>query len=468
MQENLSIDIKNQQSSGNDSMENANTKSVSAKIHFQPWVSFSKRDNFQKDSFDIAENQMRGMEDEINRLSGELKRIQDIGELEKKTNAQLEIQVAELKEKLLGKNVQSELEKNLEIAELNKKIKDLQSQLDDAEKSYKKKMEDSKSEQGDKLWRFNWKFSSFVCFLFTEKLNELLEKERQRLKKYEAQTHDIEASQKMIENLMERVATVEKEKAELAGQYEKYATLSDEVVNYKRRMTEMSSILEVKEKAIEKEKADKASIEHSQEDLLRKMKDLQKENDNLVVKLEGLKTENDGLITKNKKLEGRIKVLEDQNKQQLQQINDTLKMPVPITLDRETVQERSMKEVQKLEEFRHRSSPAIEVSGSRRVSNSSLQLSSSPPSLTIPTVNVSDEKRPASSEKDLKIIPKIVEPSTSTEASGKTKEKEYTSTINSQVAPTIPHDSPAQGSSKTFADTFSRSSKEFSLSFFRY
>jgi DNA repair exonuclease SbcCD ATPase subunit len=271
----------------------------------------------------------------------------------------------------------------------------------------------------------------------------------------------------MIETLMERVSTVEKEKADLAGQYEKYATLSDDIANYKKRMNEMSLILDAKEKAIEKEKSDKESIEHSQEELLKKMKDLQKENDNLVVKLEGLKTENDGLITKNKKLEDRIKVLEDENKQQLQKINEALSLPVPIVLDRETVKERSLKELQKLESFREKvTSSSVDICNNRRLSNSSGQLSSSPPpSLTIPTVNFSDEKRPASSQKELKIIPKIVEPSTSStdaSASVKTKEKEYTSTINSQVAPTIPHDSPLHGTSKTFAETFSRSCNKIS------
>lgn len=152
MQENLSIDIKNQQSSGNDSMENANAKSVSEKNSLSTFnFVFNSDFIFQKDSFDIAENQMRGMEDEINRLSAELKRIQEIGELEKNTNTQLEIQVAELKEKLSGKNVQTELEKNLEIAELNKKIKELQLQLDAAERSYNKKMENSMKEQGEKF-----------------------------------------------------------------------------------------------------------------------------------------------------------------------------------------------------------------------------------------------------------------------------------------------------------------------------
>lgn len=101
---------------------------------------------------------MRGMEDEINRLSSELKRIQDLGELEKRTNAQLEIQVAELKEKLNGKNIEVQLEKNVEIAELTKKIKELQVQLDEAEQNYKKKMDESKRDQG----------RNFLCDLFNK------------------------------------------------------------------------------------------------------------------------------------------------------------------------------------------------------------------------------------------------------------------------------------------------------------
>lgn len=88
------------------------------------------------------------MESEINMLSEELKKLHEIGELEKKTNALLEIQVGELKEKLCCKKVQKELEENVEIAELNKKIKDLQAQLSEVEKSYMKKMDDSKREQG--------------------------------------------------------------------------------------------------------------------------------------------------------------------------------------------------------------------------------------------------------------------------------------------------------------------------------
>lgn len=77
-----------------------------------------------------------------------MKRLQELSELEKQTNAQLEIQVDELKEKLRGKKVQEDLEANLEVAELTKKIKELQTQLDEVEKSYKIKLEDCKKEQG--------------------------------------------------------------------------------------------------------------------------------------------------------------------------------------------------------------------------------------------------------------------------------------------------------------------------------
>lgn len=298
--------------------------------------------------------------------------------------------------------------------------------------------------------------------MFIEKLNDLLEKERQKMKKIQAQTHDVESSQRMVDSLMERIAMVEKEKAEIASQFEKYASISDEVVICRKRMNDMSEALEAKEKALEKERQDKASIEHSQDELLKKMKELQKENDQLVVKLEGLKTENEGLINKNKKLEDRIKVLDDQNQQQLHQINETLKMPAPVYVDRDTIQAKSQKDVHKIDEIRVRS---LEVDvppslGGREFSRSStsLQLSSSPPSLVIPTVNVSDEKRPASLGKDLKVIPKIVEPATdSSETASKLKDRGNTSTINSQDVSTLPQDSPVQGTSKAFMDAFSRS-----------
>lgn len=301
-----------------------------------------------------------------------------------------------------------------------------------------------------------------MSFDILEKLNGLLDSERQKLKKFESQQQNVESSQQMIEELMERVAAAEKEKASLLGQYERYSSIADEVSNYKRRINEMSQLLESKEKDLEKERADKASIEHSQDDLLRKMKDLQKENDQLVIKLEGLKTENEGLLTKNKRLEDRIKTLEDQNKEQLKQINETLKSPTPLPSTAETRKSSLPREIEK-SEAKYQKTETADIAGSIHDisrSSTSIHLSTSPPSLTIPTVNFSDEKRPATSGKDLKVIPKIVEPSAaSSDASSRPKDQGYTSTINSQDAPTIPKDSPIHKDGKAFADAFSRSCK---------
>lgn len=89
------------------------------------------------------------MEDQIKKLTDEIEKLREIGELEKQTNAQLEIQVKELKEKLNSRKIQDELERNVEIAEMTKKIKELQGQLNDVEESYRKKLEDCKKEQGE-------------------------------------------------------------------------------------------------------------------------------------------------------------------------------------------------------------------------------------------------------------------------------------------------------------------------------
>lgn len=104
---------------------------------------------------------MRDMQEEIERLTDELKRLQEIGELEKQTNAQLEIQISELKEKLSGKKVEMELEMGLEIAELNKRIKELQMELRETELKYKKKIDESTAENG-KIHTFKQH-----CFMLT-------------------------------------------------------------------------------------------------------------------------------------------------------------------------------------------------------------------------------------------------------------------------------------------------------------
>lgn len=405
------------------------------------------------------------MEDQIDKLTEELRKLQEISELEKETNAQLEIQVNELKDKLNNKKVQQQLEESVEIAELNRKIKELQKQLDEVEKNYQSKLDDCKREQ--------------------KGLNDLLEKERQKIKKWESQEHETESSQQMIDKLMERVALVEKEKAELNSRYAKYATVNEEVESHKKRMSDINKLLESTEKALDKEKSDKASIQHSHEELLHKMKELQNENDRLVVKLEGLKTENEGLITKNKKLEDRIKNLDVQNKQQLQQINETLKMPAPLTLDRDVVATKTAKDLKKVEEIRVKkieetrvkkfAADDLAVQSAKEAPFDSLRRLSSPPtSLMIPAINASDEKRPATPTKSLKVVPVIIEPtftptpSVGSNVSALPKEQGNTSTINSQVAPTIPNDSPIQGSSKAFAEAFSRSCKSLAIIHFHF
>lgn len=249
----------------------------------------------------------------------------------------------------------------------------------------------------------------------------------------------------MIDDLMQQIDSLEREKLELVEQYEKYATLADDVVNYKNRLSEMSAIIEAKEIQLQKEIADKASIEHSQEELLRKMKELQKDNDELVVKLEGLKTENESLINKNKKLENRIKNLEDQNKQQLQQVNETLRLPVPIIKDHEITTASSEATTKKLNDLIQQQNSSETPSTEN---TNALYLSSSPPNLAIPTVNIVDEKRPASNEKELKVIPKIVEPSISDATRAR---DQYASTLNSQEAST-PRES--SGCSKNFGEDY--------------
>lgn len=145
--------------------------------------------------------------------------------------------------------------------------------------------------------------------------------------KNETQRKSFESSQQALETLTERVASLEKKNSELSVQNDKLSKITQESMSFKKNASELRTELEMKERELEKERANRASVEHSQSDLLRKIKELQKENDELVVKLEGLQTENDTLITKNRRLEETVKVLESSNKVQLQKVNDTLKLP---------------------------------------------------------------------------------------------------------------------------------------------
>lgn len=368
------------------------------------------------------------MEAEIEKLHQQLEKLHEVEELERKTNAQLEIQIKELKEKLAATEVKKELEASVEIFELNKKIQELQTNLNELDENYKKKMNESKIEYDT------------MC--------DLLEKERNKIKRFEAQSDDFENSQKMIDELMQQVSRLESEKMEIAKQYEKYASLSDEIGEYRKQINELNQIIQQREKDLEKERADKESIQHSQEELLKKMKQLQQDNDELVVKLEGLKSENETLINKNKKLEDRVKVLEDQNRKYLREVNDTLQFPTPISKDKSTMIANSAAEIQKHKELHKQLQHQKSFSSSPEKSfNSNC---SSPPNLSVPSVKVQDEKRPSTPENELRVIPKIVEPNSSNVSSQPKDSHDEVSTIPPDSLP---------GTSKHFAEIFSQSGK---------
>lgn len=274
-------------------------------------------------------------------------------------------------------------------------------------------------------------------------MTELLEIEKNKIRRFEAQSYDIEATQKMIDDLMQQVSSLEKEKIEMANQYEKYSSYSDEIANYKMQVQEMREIVETKEKELEQERADKESIQHSQDELLRKMKQLQHDNDELVVKLEGLKSENESLLDKNKKLEVRVKSLEDENKKYLRQVNETLKMPTPIKKDRETMISNSAKDVQMLQEIHERHQKSQFSSPEKSIHS----YGSSPPNLSVPSVLLNNERRPSTSDRDLKVIPTIVEPQSSQPLH------------SHDEASSLPRDSSVGTSGKNFAEMFSQSGK---------
>lgn len=85
---------------------------------------------------------------EIKKLKEEIDKLQKESELEKRTSTQLEVQVKELKEKLNNDKIQKELEDDIQVTELHRKITDLKVQYDKLDKESKKKLEESKKEQG--------------------------------------------------------------------------------------------------------------------------------------------------------------------------------------------------------------------------------------------------------------------------------------------------------------------------------
>lgn len=89
------------------------------------------------------------LESELKNVKEEMDKVQKDFELEKKTNSQLEIQIKELKEKLSNDRVQKDLETNVQIMQLNRKVGDLEAHCENLDKEYRQKLEDSKKEQSE-------------------------------------------------------------------------------------------------------------------------------------------------------------------------------------------------------------------------------------------------------------------------------------------------------------------------------
>lgn len=288
----------------------------------------------------------------------------------------------------------------------------------------------------------------------------MLEKERQERKKLEAQAKDVKSSQNTIDTLMAQITAIEKEKSDLASKFDKVSKKTEDESVYKKRISEMSQVIDESEKALNKERSDKASLEHSQEELLKKMKELQKENDQLVTKLEGLKTDNEGLLNKNKKLEDRIKVLESQNKQQLKQINDTLSLPVTPRPESSQgsakVSFSTKKEADKDSEV-----AAVLLSPMNTFETVKSFASSVSPILKEKLRSLSTDKNDVKKTKPELAAPVPVKPTivSSVSSMSSTVERLEVNNATSNDALTLPNDSMFPSNSATFAETFSRSGK---------
>ena len=77
----------------------------------------------------------------------DIRELQGIGEKARKTKSQLEIQVAELKEKLNCHEKEEQIKSSAEIEKLNIKIKELQTLVTEQQQIYQKKMNDCTREK---------------------------------------------------------------------------------------------------------------------------------------------------------------------------------------------------------------------------------------------------------------------------------------------------------------------------------
>lgn len=96
--------------------------------------------NLIENDFDTS-NKIKELQEEVNRLACELTKLKEMREVERTTNEKLEHEVSELREKLSSKNDAMTIERE-------RRIKELETQLKNAEEKYSKVSEDAKHEQG--------------------------------------------------------------------------------------------------------------------------------------------------------------------------------------------------------------------------------------------------------------------------------------------------------------------------------
>lgn len=90
---------------------------------------------------DETTSKIKELQEEVNRLACELSKLKEMRDTERTTNEKLESEVSELRGKLSAKNDAMTIERE-------KKIKDLETKLKNAEEKYSKVSEDAKREQG--------------------------------------------------------------------------------------------------------------------------------------------------------------------------------------------------------------------------------------------------------------------------------------------------------------------------------
>ncbi|CRL03214.1 CLUMA_CG016752, isoform A [Clunio marinus] len=253
--------------------------------------------NIQRALKDFPEIPSKECSEGFIKFSNNSARIQEIEHSEKATQIEPEADEPKRHENVT-QNDGNHIKIYAEIAELHEKIKELNEKLKNVVEIdvVTRKMKECQAEHG--------------------KLLNTLDEERNKIKVLEDRSNEVKALQKVIEDFKQELIRIKRENVELSTQCENHAALNNEVSLCKQHMNELKQLLEVKEKSLQNEQAGRMSIEHSQEELLKKMKEVQRENDEFAVRLEGLKTENEDFLRRHKQLESRIQFLEGHSTEQ--------------------------------------------------------------------------------------------------------------------------------------------------------